>query len=69
MQNQNQEVINLHATSNELQTQIMNLNVYIMQLMRNLIKTHIIKQKKKLIAHSKKFKNDKKKSRKIKNCF
>ena len=30
MQNQNQEVINLCATSNELQTQIVNLNVYIM---------------------------------------
>ena len=30
MQNQNQEVINLHATSNKLQAQITNLNVYIM---------------------------------------
>src|SRR5436190_3954245 len=52
MQNQNQEIINLHAINNEFQTQITNLNVYIVQLMRNLIKIHIIEQKKKLIAHS-----------------
>ena len=43
MQNQNQEIINFHAINSELQTQITNLNVYIVQLTRNLTETHIIK--------------------------
>ena len=37
--------------------------------MRNLIKTHIIKQKKKLITYSKIFKNDKKKIKENQELF
>src|SRR5436190_75788 len=42
------------------------ITVNIMQLTRNLIKTHIIKQKKKLIAHLEIFKNNKKNQKKLK---
>src|SRR5436190_17179638 len=43
LSDQKQELNNFHITSNEFQTQVMNLNTYIMQLTRNSIKTHIKK--------------------------
>ena len=67
--NQKQELNNFCITSNKLQTQVTDLNAYIMQLTRNSIKTHIKKQKKSLITDSEIFKSNKKKIKKNQKLF
>ena len=67
--NQKQELNNFYITNNELQTQVTDLNVYIMQLTRNFTKTHIKKWKKSLITNSEIFKNDKKKIKNNQKLF
>ena len=62
--NQKQELNNFCIISNKLQTQVMNLNAYIVQLTRNFTEIYIKKQKKSLITDSEIFKNNKKKIKK-----